>query len=351
MNGLREHRDFLFWNFVFLGTGILQTLMAYHFVVIGFAANCLNCLNAMGNPLGQTLASALQVRRWKDVRWSFPQDYFLVAMACADIGGNVFGQAAVALIGSGLHSVMYCSLVVCNALLGTVLLGKALTIRRWTAVILITMSVILASATQPLHTDEKSWWTASAGVACSLICTCFASMAYVLSNKYLSTHVASQGAPADVEAISILAIKVGLIECSVLLPYFFFYVLPNWKQLVLDPMGANAPPASMCFAWYAVYLVIGALHQYGFYYCLSFSNLAAVTSGVNKTIQAAVLFFASSALFCNIAPAQCITRNKMYATIGVCFGVLLYASDDFKLLLYPGMAQEIMPIRKAAGEL
>eukprot|EP00928_Gymnodinium_smaydae_P065919 TRINITY_DN48998_c0_g1_i1.p1 TRINITY_DN48998_c0_g1~~TRINITY_DN48998_c0_g1_i1.p1 ORF type:complete len:387 (+),score=29.58 TRINITY_DN48998_c0_g1_i1:42-1202(+) len=328
VNEASHRRQFFFWNVIFLVTGIIQVLMAYQFVVIGFAANGLNILNASGNPVGQMLVSAIQPELWRELKVSTHQGYTLYLIALSELGGGFFCQLAIAMIGSGLHSIIYSSIVVLNALVGIALFNKQLTRVKWIALMLISGSVALASLGQPFIQDDKAWWQACFGVACSMLATICFSFTYVLSNDLLSPSSNSgKGCTGRVSPM-VVALKLGLIESGVLGLYFFNYVLPRWDELVAQPMDPMAPPAARCVLWYVVYLLVCALHQYGFYYCLSFSDLAAVTSGVNKSIQASVLFFASSALFCHVAPAQCISTYKVLGTIGVCAGVLIYASED-----------------------
>lgn len=62
-----------------------------------------------------------------------------------------------------------------------------------------------------------------------------------------------------------------------------------------------------------------------------FGKVAATSSGVNKALQAAILFVFSHLLFCDKSqPAfamQCMNREKIIGTCGVVAGVLLYAFD------------------------
>ena len=70
---------------------------------------------------------------------------------------------------------------------------------------------------------------------------------------------------------------------------------------------------------------------HSFYFCTSFGKVAATSSGVNKALQAAVLFVTSHYIFCDatssIYKEQCMNTEKIIGTVGVVGGVLLYALD------------------------
>ena len=69
------------------------------------------------------------------------------------------------------------------------------------------------------------------------------------------------------------------------------------------------------------------------HYCCSNSN--AVIAAVNKSLQAALVFFLSSAFFCGHDAAQCLNGMKIASALIVCVAILLYSSASFPACEWP----------------
>eukprot|EP00939_MAST-03C_sp_MAST-3C-sp1_P003671 g3671.t1 len=92
-------------------------------------------------------------------------------------------------------------------------------------------------------------------------------------------------------------------------------------------MRDNDRSATYIVLVYLSLVVVDGLHQIGFFHCLSFGKVAAVTSGVNKAAQAVGLFIFSDMLFCGDDEDQCLNVWKLVGTVGVCICVLTYTGD------------------------
>lgn len=126
---------------------------------------------------------------------------------------------------------------------------------------------------------------------------------------------------------SAICFLLSLLECGVNFVYMCFVVIPNWHQWVVSPMRDNDRSATYIVLVYLSLVVVDGLHQIGFFHCLSFGKVAAVTSGVNKAAQAVGLFIFSDMLFCGDDEDQCLNVWKLVGTVGVCICVLTYTGD------------------------
>jgi len=308
-------RKFVLVNVAFLVAGIAQTLLAFEFDEIGFAKDSTNFINAMGNPVGQFLFAAFDFQLWRN--WD--RSLFLAALPIVfcELGCNLFSQIAIAKIGSGMYQVVYAFVVVLNAIPGHFWLGKRLNAGRWGAVFLVVLSIALAAAAQ-LHLKGTDFSQQIVGCGAALLATVFVSAVYVAANVLLEEPW-ERPKPKPL----VLAQILGVLETSVIGIYMVSYVVPRWNSLVIDNMRDDASTTTSILL-YVLYLVICGVHQYAFYYSCSLGPTGAVTAGVNKCVQTAILFFLSHALYCDVSSSQCLSVLKIIGAVGVCIGVLLY---------------------------
>merc|ERR1719361_3172596 len=81
---------------------------------------------------------------------------------------------------------------------------------------------------------------------------------------------------------------------------------------------------------YSVLLIlINGAHQVSSFYCLSFGELASVTTAVSKALQAAATFISSSLIYCSVDSKQCMDIHKDIGVAVTCVGVIAYALDGW----------------------
>eukprot|EP00928_Gymnodinium_smaydae_P021699 TRINITY_DN18496_c0_g1_i2.p1 TRINITY_DN18496_c0_g1~~TRINITY_DN18496_c0_g1_i2.p1 ORF type:complete len:349 (-),score=31.89 TRINITY_DN18496_c0_g1_i2:116-1126(-) len=314
----------LFWsvNCAFLISGITQTLMAFEFDELGFAEDSSNFINAMGNPVGQFLFAAVDIRLWRN--WERSLLFAALPIVVCELGCNLFSQMAIQKIGSGMYQVVYSFVVVMNAIPGHFCLGKPLNRGRWMSIMVVVLSIALA-ATAQLHLPGTDFAQQVLGCLAALLATMFVSAVYVASNWILEEPW-SRRVPKPL----VLAQMLGTMEFSIITIHFVLRVVPQWDSLVTAHMKPGVSPA-YCGLLYSIYLIVCGVHQYAFYYSCSFGATGAVTAGINKCLQTTVLFFLSHILYCDVATSQCLSKLKVLGTFGVCMGVGMYAYHGAKL--------------------
>eukprot|EP00927_Polykrikos_kofoidii_P075160 TRINITY_DN71235_c0_g1_i1.p1 TRINITY_DN71235_c0_g1~~TRINITY_DN71235_c0_g1_i1.p1 ORF type:complete len:340 (-),score=48.39 TRINITY_DN71235_c0_g1_i1:234-1253(-) len=306
-----------FWilNFAFLASGITQNLMAFEMGQMGFSKDPSNFIAAVGNPLGQFLFSAVNVRLWAN--WDRGLLLSGLPIVVCELGCNFFSQTAIIKIGSGMYQVIYSFVVVMNALPGHFCMGKKLNTARWIALFLIVASVAFSAAAQ-LRLPGTDFGNQMAGIISALLATVFVSVVYVAANVLLE-----EPWEKPVQKPLVLAQMLGTAEVSIVALYFAWHVVPNWDRLVADNVRDDLT-VQECLAFYVAYLLVCGVHQYAFYYSCSLGPTGAVTAGVNKCAQTAILFFLSDWLYCSVKESQCLSTMKIVGAAGVCLGVLLY---------------------------
>jgi len=319
-------RNFWLVNVAFLASGITQTLMAFEFDELGFAKDSSNFINAMGNPLGQFLFTAVDLRLWRN--WERTLFLSAAPIVACELGCNLFSQVAIQKVGSGMYQVIYSFVVVANAIPGHFCLGKRLTTGRWFAIMIVVLSVAL-SATAQLHLPGTDFGQQLLGCAAALLATVFVSAVYVASNWLLDK-------PWDkpVPKPLVLAQMLGTAECTIIGIYFIVRVVPRWDVLVAGNMQPGVS-GMYCVGLYIVYLAVGGVHQLAFYYSCSLGPTGAVTAAVNKCVQTALLFFLSHFLYCGVTRSQCLSTMKIVGTTGVCIGVVMYGFFGTSLTTSP----------------
>eukprot|EP00941_MAST-03F_sp_MAST-3F-sp1_P005990 g5990.t1 len=391
----------LMGNFNFLWTGIAQNLLSFDIDRKGIGKYGENNLLAAAQPLGAVLLTVLvgdnlqklaRIGFFQVVKryWHF---------AVLDLIGVIFSQLSIALIGSGIFTVIYSSIVVYIACLSKYQFNSNISSVRWTALIIIVCSVILSSFGQiegkPSTGNEeiRSDYLAKTfmGILFAFASTISYGSLYVLLSEEFkcreyrysvlgNRRKASDELPGDSSSINVeyklsqtcLLLAVSGIETFICCVYFVFVVLPHWTIWVSEPVRVYEKGGEFdeiehidnvvdgddnIVLWIILQFVlvtfISGFHLVAFYYCTSFGKAAAVSSGVNKALQAAILFVVSHLLYCSPTyPEQCMNGAKMLGTIGVCVGVLLYAFDtQINTLLSRTSSDSIYEERERGGSL
>ena len=318
----------------FLLSGVAQNLLAFQLDIAGLGAVSANNLLAAVQPLGACLVclslggnARAFCRRgvgpWLRGHWK---------LAAFDLGGGVCTQASIALIGSGMFTVIYSCIVVYIAFVNRCWYKRDVSRLRWVALVLLCGFVLLAALGQLRGGNDVG--NTMLGIGCALgAVVSYGNEYLMLGDIFQRNREAHTADPHGVPILSktLMLLSVASIEVCVCTCYLLAVVVPRWDAWVAAPMAAQGTSVAYGAGMLALTSVVDGTHQIGFYFCTSFGKVAAVSSGVNKALQAAVLFVASALLFCDEADprlkTQCLNVNKILGTVGVCCGVLLYAFD------------------------
>eukprot|EP00878_Enallax_costatus_P022708 GHUV01024111.1.p1 GENE.GHUV01024111.1~~GHUV01024111.1.p1 ORF type:complete len:163 (+),score=51.59 GHUV01024111.1:308-796(+) len=137
----------------------------------------------------------------------------------------------------------------------------------------------------------------TSGQSCSLIRNCWQT---VLQATYVIT------------GISLVA------TCA----HQLLYSLPNWRQLVLEPVAASEYSGNSIAASHILYGLVTALHNSVQVKLLG--SHGAMTVGLVNAVRASVVSFVSSWLFCTSVAHLCITYCKATSALVVTAGAALW---------------------------
>ena len=300
---LRQNLNFLFF-------GVAQNLFAYQLDKDGIGSVSENGILASVQPLGAVLLCLvigdgvvsqlrdLGYRQWWSRHWMF---------AICDLGGGIFSQLSMALIGSGIFTVIYSSIVVYIAALNRLKFHRDVSTLRWIALGLIVLFVAVSALGQLSGATASgggggggSFLSTLLGIASALGASVSYGTEYVLLSDYFERDAAGVR-PTRRKPVSrmFLLFSVSLMETFACLLYFVCVVIPRWEPWVAAPMRARNTTALYGVSAVASIALIDGTHQIGFYYCCGFGKVAATSSGVNKALQAAILFVISAWIFCD----------------------------------------------------
>lgn len=98
------------------------------------------------------------------------------------------------------------------------------------------------------------------------------------------------------------------------------YCLPNWQQLVAQPLAASGLSVRTVLLTHAVYGAITAVHQYVQLRVLG--SHGAMSVGLVNAVRASVVSVVSSLLFCNVKPQLCLTYWRGISAFVVTMGAV-----------------------------
>jgi len=354
-------RVILFFNAVFLITGILQHLVAYELDDNGFGKKIYNNVLASCQPLGyvtrimispllqqllllthsnvvhnravivsgivckSSFMEAISNRR----KWLRKYSYLIPL----DLLGGVCTQISIALIGSGIFTVVYSVVVGFIAILGRIQYpSKKISYTRWFFLATICLSVSLSAIGEILE-NTQHLSSIILGVSAALGAVVFYGALYLELNVVLE----KDDAPNPVS----LCVWISALECVPNLFYFLFVTCVYWNDWIIEPVLEGKGSTSYIIILLVIIIITDGFHQIGFFQCCSFGKIAAITSGVNKSAQAVGLFVFSDLIFCGESgddKKQCMNTYKIIGTVGVSISVLAYALDGY--LFYPCLAKD-----------
>ena len=326
-------RTVLAYNALFLLTGIAQHLIAYELDDRGLGKRMYNNVLASAQPLGAVIVGSIwschgfnEALRHKS-KSLFRKYWRLIPL---DLLGGVCTQISIALIGSGIFTVVYSVVVGYIAILGRMCYpNKKISYSRWFFLVTICISVMFSAMGEILAKSDQSLRYRILGVGAAFGAVIFYGTLYL----QLNVELEKKDSPSPV----VLCIFISACECIVNLIYFLSAVYVNWNDWILEPVSEGGGSTFYIVILLVVVTLVDGFHQIGFFECCSFGKIAAVTSGVNKSAQAVGLFVFSDIMFCGRDDTQCMNTYKIIGTIGVSLSVLAYALDD---RLFPSCADK-----------
>merc|ERR1711862_312457 len=118
----------------------------------------------------------------------------------------------------------------------------------------------------------------------------------------------------------------GIVACFAFFLWQGFYTRPRFADLILSPME-NANTTSFQALKILVLLSFANLiHALTFFYTLKYFPGGATSAGVMKGLQAVLVFFFTSIIFCgNTGGSEmCFTLLKFCSLIVVVYGIILF---------------------------
>jgi len=258
----------------------------------------------------------------KDDFWRpFPYWYILVL----DILYSVLFQWGLSLVGSGLATVIYSSITIFSAIFSRVIYGKILSWLKVVSLIIIVGSISVTADGQIKNVGAGQQVVGILLIVASCICS---ALEYVLvENVLLKKFTPMATSMIYWPNLVLYGLWIG------------FYVGLQWDKLVLQPIREKNGNYSIILLLYLGYSFSMGTHQMAWFNSLRGGRVAAVSSAVNKVLQAVLVFFISDIFYCPSHPwnqhratqqSQCINTWKLAGFGGVMFGVMIYSFDGLR---------------------
>eukprot|EP00033_Pygsuia_biforma_P002881 GCRY01003178.1.p1 GENE.GCRY01003178.1~~GCRY01003178.1.p1 ORF type:complete len:410 (-),score=65.51 GCRY01003178.1:37-1266(-) len=315
VNWIHDNQKLLFYEAVFLGTGVFTTL-GNQYVAYNGAGGKESLLISASIYYGMALVNFLpkKVGEKNDGVTSLEGNKVMqkdmLLMTVLDVCGNVCSAVGLVLAGSGLYQTLYSSMVVFSAIVSRIVMKRVLNQLQYVALALLVLGLSLTT-TSGLHLGASVFW----GALITFLGTALYSLQYVLSERILT----QPDPPAPITVCS----YIGVYSALVVTVYLGLVTIPQWDRLVVAPIEqANGNVFGIVLMY--ILLILSSLYHNLSYFNL-LSKVGAVATGVLQALRAILVFGFSSLLYCNFNSAQCYTYNKGLATLLVVFGVILYA--------------------------
>ena len=144
-----------------------------------------------------------------------------------------------------------------------------------------------------------------------------------------------------------LCALVGRWGCLLLAAYLAGHTLPNWKASVEEPMRARQADPGTIAGLYAGLTASSFLHNIAYFNLLRLTG--AVSTGVLTALRTIGVFLASGWLFCDAAPVQCLTAQKLFAVLVICAGVVAYAAGSLPARPASGLPGDDVELKLGDG--
>ncbi|KAJ5070706.1 hypothetical protein M0811_01686 [Anaeramoeba ignava] len=240
----------------------------------------------------------------------------IVLLTIIDLSGNVTTIIGLVYSGSGIYQVVYSSVIVFAGVLAEKFLHKKLTKFQWIGIGLIIFGLFFSVVFSGSNTGSNS--TVLFGIFMTLISAFLYAISYTFS-EYLIT---SEQVSSPFELCSYM----GKISSLLVTLYIFVVVMPNWGNLVSEPIEKKVGNPYLIFVTYLL-LIFGAFFHNISYFSILETN-GSVIIGIMQAIRAVLVFIFSSFFYCGIQSSQCYTFAKFFATLFVFFGTITYSAGE-----------------------
>jgi drug/metabolite transporter (DMT)-like permease len=264
------HAILLLSNLNFLISGVVQMLLAFQLDVAGVGKSSYNNILAAVQPLGSLLICCCVSNNFQQLRSLGVKK--LVAnhwhLAVLDIGGGIFSQASIALIGSGIFMVIYASIVVYIAALNRIKFQRDVSTLRWISLVLITGFIVVSSLGQ--LESGSNFFSTVLGIVFALGATVsYGTMYVLLSDVFERDRERVNMTDEPPMSKTFLLLCVSSVETFACLLYFACAVIPMWQPWVAIPMAQSGTSFATGVVLLLLVTFIDGMHQIGFYFCTS----------------------------------------------------------------------------------
>ena len=262
----------------------------------------------------------------------------VVVSACLDIVSSALIMVGLLSVGSGVFVVIYSSVTAWTALLSRCVLGTRLRWQQWCGVALCSVGLMAnayASATHDVDVAAPRSGDAAArgmlyltqtrrsllvGGACVLVGSVLHSALFVLLEAG-STRSWLLGPPLSPMA---LGWRMGCVESVVVLAWVAsMFLLYSPEDVLLASLHEHHTSAWTVTKLYLLLTATNTAHAMSFFAIIK--RFGAVGSSVLKGVQAAAVFFISTALFCRYQVSQCASAARTVSMLCVVAGALGYS--------------------------
>ncbi|KAL8274961.1 hypothetical protein Esti_001161 [Eimeria stiedai] len=246
-----------------------------------------------------------------------------LVVSLLDIVNQLLKKAGLIYAGAAVYIVVDSSSLVWTAVWSELLLKRNLSPTQWFAIFIISLGVSLKASQLNLSFSDEEF----VGVVLILCASILMGLTFVLNEKFMKGSKPVEGPN--------LVCMMGVCSSIVITCWTGFWTLPQFKQVVLDPIiakGGSLHTVASCSLWL---FISGWVHSGTLWYLMS--SFGAVSTGILKGLKVALVFLISHFLFCELHPSQCLNAWTSASAATCVFGVILYS------LASP-------PQRKAGGE-
>lgn len=238
------------------------------------------------------------------------------SVACLDILAQSINYAGNTLSGPTVFAIIYSSVTIWAALYSRILLGRELNVVQW-----VGMAIVFCGLSMTALHSINVGHSVFLGACLVLAGSSLHAMTYVISEKIMTV-----GDAADLISVRANCAVQGIVATIILALWQIAYTIPRFQELVAVPM---AEAGSSYWDALLILGLIGAanlVHALSFFHTLAHFPGGAVSAGIMKGLQAVLVFFLTSLIFCGKSGGEemCFTSLKFASLIVVVSGVLLY---------------------------
>lgn len=330
----------LFLQFFFLITGvsgtILITWISYHggahthallpVIASYFASSLVYFVPQSSKNTHKTTSS--NIIKWKTKSFKtktsinyLNSDLKIMLLSFYDMFANTVSFLSLIWSGSGVYQLVYSSIIIITASFRHFLIpNRNLSFQQWIACFIVTLGLLFSAFGQTQsHIHQRTnifiqLMDAFAVIFWPLMATFLYALEYVLVEILLS----SKNAPTSNE----VCYKMGFYGSAFCTLFAIFYVIPNWKTIMIDEISEHDGNWMVVVLGYISLLLCNFGHNWTYFYILHASG--AVSTGINQALRAIFVFVISGFCFCELQKSQCFNSFKFLSLIIVIVGVMRY---------------------------